>query len=69
MRKDRAACRKLPAASASKVWICSNSGEGDDAGFRAQRKTEERVPRSDKAARETQHNKNLVDFTTQLINA
>lgn len=69
MRKDRAACRELLAASASKVWVCSNSGEGYDAGFRAQRKTEERVPRGDEAAGETQHNQNLVDFTTQLINA
>ena len=69
MWKDRAACSELLAASASKVWVCSNSGEGYDAGFRVERKTEERVPRSDKAARETQHNQNLVDFTTQLINA
>jgi len=39
--KDRAACRELPAASKSKVRICSNPGEGYDAAFRAQRKTEE----------------------------
>jgi hypothetical protein len=69
VRKNRAARRELFAASKSKVRVCSNSSEGYDAGFRVGRKTEERVPRGDKAAGETQHHQNLVDYTTQLTNA